>query len=163
MPKGIKGFQKGHRHSIETRIKIGLANSKQIKFICNYCKKESSDRPSHYKRKKRHFCSMRCYANYRIEFMKPDEQPTWKGGITKETQRGRGNKKYKMWQQMVFERDGFACIICKSKQQIEAHHIKSWAKHIKLRYNVDNGETRCIEHHDRSKKNENPELLKEPR
>ena len=162
MPKGLKGFQKGHRTSLETRLKIGIALSKQIKFHCLYCKKESSDRPSHYTRKKKHFCSMICYSNYRMEFMTPQEQPTWKGGITKKTQIGRGNKKYKMWRQMVFERDGFKCIVCESKELLEAHHIKSWAKYPTLRYNVDNGETRCIKHHDRSKKNnENPELLKE--
>ena len=101
MPKGIKGFKKGHKHSEETKKKIGNANRRQIKFLCAYCKKESFDRPSHYKRKKLHFCSMKCYANFRMEFMQPNEQPTWKGGITKETQRGRGNKKYKMWRQMV--------------------------------------------------------------
>lgn len=30
MPKGIKGFVKGHKHSLETKNKIGLANSKQV-------------------------------------------------------------------------------------------------------------------------------------
>ena len=162
MTKGIKGFQLGHKHSSETKEKIGLANRGiWTKFYCNYCKVKSEEQQSHYKRSKKHFCSMRCYANYRMEFMKPEEQPTWKGGITQETQRGRGNKKYKIWQQMVFERDNFACVVCKSKEKIEAHHIKSWAKYPKLRYNVDNGETRCIKHHDRNKKN--PELLGGPK
>ncbi len=33
------------------------------------------------KKKKRHFCSMICYAKYRKEIMPSNEQPTWKGGI----------------------------------------------------------------------------------
>lgn len=32
MPKGIKGFRFGHKHSEKTRKKIGDANRKQIEF-----------------------------------------------------------------------------------------------------------------------------------
>lgn len=158
MPKGIKGFQKGHRHSEETKRKIGLANSRSISFKCDYCGKKSKTKSSAYARKNRHFCSTKCYSNYRIEFGQPSEHPRWRGGITRETQRGRGNKKYKMWQTMVFERDGYKCIWCSSKEQIEADHIKRWSEHPELRYNVDNGRTLCIKCHNKIR-NENPELM----
>lgn len=79
MPKGIKGFQKGHKHSEEVKKKIGDANSRQIYFKCDYCGKESSDRPSHYARRKRHFCSTQCYSNYRKERLPLEEQHAYKG------------------------------------------------------------------------------------
>lgn len=64
MTKGVKGFRIGHKHSEETKKKISNANKNQIKFNCDYCGKLSSSRPSHYRRKKKHFCSQRCYALY---------------------------------------------------------------------------------------------------
>jgi 5-methylcytosine-specific restriction endonuclease McrA len=79
MVKGVKGFQKGHKHSLETKIKIGNANRNQIYFNCEYCGKESSDRPSHYARKKRHFCSIDCYSKFRIELLPFNEQHAYKG------------------------------------------------------------------------------------
>ena len=55
----------GRKHSEETKKKIGDIHRRQIKFNCEYCKKESSDSPSHYKRKKNHFCSQSCHSIYR--------------------------------------------------------------------------------------------------
>jgi len=159
MSKGIKGFVKGHKHSEATKKKIGDIHRRPIYFDCTYCSKHSITKLSHYKLKKNHFCSTKCYANYRLEKMKPYEQNSWKGGITKETQRGRGGKLYKMWQVMVYERDGYSCVNCCSKEQIEAHHIKSWSKYPKLRYNVDNGKTLCIVCHNKTRGYENKELL----
>lgn len=54
----------------------------RIYFNCQYCGKERSERKSHYDRKKKHYCSRDCYANDRRDNWKPEEQPTWKGGIT---------------------------------------------------------------------------------
>ncbi len=161
MPKGVKGFIAGHRHTQATKDKISASNSRKVKFNCDMCGKVAHDKPSSYKRKKRHFCSQRCYSNFRMENMQPNEQPTWRGGITKETQQGRGCKKYKMWQRMIFERDGFKCVWCNSKERIEADHIKRWATHPELRYNVDNGRTLCLSCHNKTRNKkyyENPEL-----
>lgn len=79
MPKGIKGFQKGHKHSEETKRKIGLANSRPYKFKCDNCKKQSITRLSHYKRKKRHFCSIKCYSEFRKNKLTFEEQNAYKG------------------------------------------------------------------------------------
>lgn len=73
MPKGIKGFQKGHKHSNATKQRIGDALRKSIEFKCIYCDKKSLSPPSHYKKKKNHFCSILCYANFRLEFGIPEE------------------------------------------------------------------------------------------
>lgn len=158
MTKGIKGFRKGHEHSEETKRKIGLALSRKHNFNCDYCGKGGQTSPSHYKKKKRHFCSTKCYANFRTEFMQPHEHPCWKGGITSMVQRGRGGRKYRMWRTMVLERDGYKCIWCDSKEQLEADHIKRWSDYPKLRYNVDNGRTLCLKCHNKIR--ENKELIK---
>lgn len=81
MTKGIKGFQKGRIVSEETRRKIGKANKGiWIKYNCDYCKKPSSERQSHYKRKKRHFCSVGCYSLFRKYRLPKTEQHAYKGG-----------------------------------------------------------------------------------
>jgi len=78
--KGIKGFQKGHEVSQETRLKIGNANRGiWIKYNCDYCGKECEEKESHYKRKKRHFCSMQCYSAYRTNILSLTEQHAYKG------------------------------------------------------------------------------------
>ena len=77
--KGVKGFQKGHKHSEEVKKKIGDANRNQIYFNCDYCGQLSSDKPSSYNRKKRHFCSMVCYSGFRKNKLPMEEQNAYKG------------------------------------------------------------------------------------
>lgn len=66
-------------HSEETKKKIGNALRKPMFFNCKYCGVESFDKPSAFKRKIRHFCSMDCYSKYRKEYMVFTEQNTYKG------------------------------------------------------------------------------------
>ena len=73
------GFEKGRKHSEETKRKIGDANRKQIHFNCDYCGNPSSDKPSSYKKKKRHFCSMSCYSGFRKHKLPWYEQHAYKG------------------------------------------------------------------------------------
>jgi hypothetical protein len=54
--------------------------SKPIKYNCYYCKKECEEKPSHFNRKKRHFCSHSCYSKYRKEFLPTKEQNSYKNG-----------------------------------------------------------------------------------
>lgn len=61
---------------------MGYNKNPRIKFNCDYCGKESSDKPSHYKRKIKHFCSLTCYAIYQSKVQPKEEHPRWKGGIT---------------------------------------------------------------------------------
>jgi len=49
-------------------------------YKCDFCGKDSFDRPSHYKRKKRHFCSQNCYSLFRKELLPKEEQHAYKGG-----------------------------------------------------------------------------------
>ena len=70
------------KHSEDTKKKISEALSRKIEFSCDMCGKKSYDRPSHYKRKKRHFCSMDCYSEFRKTKLPKEEQHAWKGGAT---------------------------------------------------------------------------------
>jgi hypothetical protein len=58
------------------------------------------------------------------------------------------DKKYLQWRSGVFARDNWTCQTCgKRGITLEAHHIKSWAKYIKLRYKLENGVALCLECH----------------
>jgi len=51
-----------------------------VKYRCDNCGKLFWETPSHFRRNKRHFCSMKCYGEYRSKKMRPEEQPNWQGG-----------------------------------------------------------------------------------
>jgi len=73
----------------------------------------------------------------------------WKGGISRAYKTGYYSIEYKEWRKKVFERDNYTCQKCfdKSKKYITPHHIKSFAKYPKLRYEVSNGITLCEDCH----------------
>lgn len=79
--------------------------------------------------------------------------PRWNGGITPEHLKIRWSKKYKDFRDKVFERDNYTCRFCKRKRKIgdrvvlNAHHIKSFAVHKKLRLIMSNVITLCRECH----------------
>jgi hypothetical protein len=80
-------YPKGKPVSSETRLKMSLSQkismakySNQIEFKCDYCASLSSEKASHYNRKKRHFCSMHCYSAFRKEFLPKEEQHAYQNG-----------------------------------------------------------------------------------
>ncbi len=59
-----------------------------------------------------------------------------------ETAKKRNNYKYREWRKEVISRDK-KCVICNSKSNLQAHHIKSFAQFPLLRFNLENGITMC--------------------
>lgn len=68
----------------------------------------------------------------------------WKGGITPENRIGRTSAEYRAWQGAVFHRDNYTCQVCDVYgEYLHADHIKPYAHHSELRYDVENGRTLC--------------------
>ena len=74
----------------------------------------------------------------------------WKGGITPWYLKIRLSKAYKDWRKAVYERDGYACVLCDTKgtgRNLNADHIKPFVSYPELRLDVKNGRTLCIDCH----------------
>lgn len=69
----------------------------------------------------------------------------WRGGITSANALERASKKYEDWRLAVFERDRYTCQLCGDNKggNLNAHHIKPFAKFPELRFVVSNGSTIC--------------------
>lgn len=83
---------------------------------------------------------------YRDGVLKPRfgaDNNLWKGGIATLQNSLRQTAVYKEWRKQVYEKDSFACQHCGTNVDLHAHHIKSFAKHPDLRYEVSNGITVC--------------------
>lgn len=81
--------------------------------------------------------------------VRKENHPNWKGGITPLNILLRGSRKYSQWRVEVFKRDNFTCQDCGDDKggNLNAHHIKHWAKYPELRFNIENGKTLCKECH----------------
>lgn len=82
----------------------------------------------------------------------------WKGGITKESEKIRCSMEYKQWRDAVFKRDNWSCVICGDRNYLgrirtlvlNADHIKSFAHYPKLRFDINNGRTLCLDCHQKT-------------
>ena len=96
----------------------------------------------------------------------------WRGGVNCENDTLRHRAEYKKWRTFVYERDNYICQCCgKRGNELNAHHVYSFAFNEELRYNIDNGITLCVECHESAKegsfhniygtKNNTPDQLRE--
>lgn len=73
------------------------------------------------------------------------DNPNWKGGTTTLYEKIRSSRDYALWRKAVYERDGFACVLCGDDKggNLEADHILPFAHYKELRFEVGNGRTLC--------------------
>lgn len=73
----------------------------------------------------------------------------WRGGVAKSNKRIRESLRYRLWREAVFKRDGYMCVIGGKAhgKELNADHIKQFAYHPKLRFEIRNGRTLCVECH----------------
>lgn len=92
------------------------------------------------------YCSKECYNKNRINMPRKEQHWNWQGGISLIND-NRDSTEYKQWRNQVYKKDNYKCVICGSKEKLNAHHKKSWKEYPELRYDVDNGETFCEKCH----------------
>jgi len=141
-----------HRAKISnTIVSLGICSGENnpnyrrgsLQRSCEYCGAEFSYLAYRPKR----FCSRQCSAM--VNRMFGEDHPGWKGGIGDEKhEHKRMHTKAKEWRNAVFSNDGYKCAVCGScKPRIHAHHILEWSKYPDKRYDLNNGVTLCVRHH----------------
>lgn len=91
------------------------------------------------------------------EMRKGKGNPAYKGGVSHPNELVRKSREYKKWRTSVFERDDYTCQKCGIRSGngkavvLHADHIKPFAHHSKLRFEISNGRTLCIECHRKTK------------
>lgn len=86
----------------------------------------------------------------KMALFKPGQAPWNKGlgTISSENEKARKTKRARDWRKAVYERDDYTCQDCKTRGgQLHAHHIKPFAQHPGLRYELSNGLTLCEDCH----------------
>jgi len=67
----------------------------------------------------------------------------WKEYITPQNQLIRESRTYKDWVVAILKRDRYYCRLCRSRKNLEAHHIYPFRAFPDKRFDVDNGITLC--------------------
>jgi len=156
-------FQKGHKHSEETRKKISESNKGQENSI-EHRKKISRTLIGH-----KH--SKETIEKIRIARAKQIITPEHKEKISlgkkgrpyikdrtqlKKSNRPRTDSASSYWRLEVYKRDNYKCRLLSDEccGRIEAHHIFNWKNYQELRYLLANGITLCHKHHPRKREEE---------
>ena len=133
---------KGRRHTEESKKQMSESNKKNPRRYWLGKKRSEKDR------KKMSESKLKNPTRYwlgkdRLD-MRGENNVGWKGGMCRERVRIWHSGKYQRWRKSVFERDNYTCQECgKRGSKLEAHHIKSFSKYPKLRFELSNGITLC--------------------
>lgn len=138
---------KHHFCSLQCRF---VGQIKHIKKACFVCGKEFEIHPSDMAKSMNggSFCSQGCAKVFQSTRQTGKNNPCWKGGVTKEYTLIRTSPKAREWAKAIFQRDNFTCQKCGVRgNTLNAHHIKDFANHTELRFDINNGITLCEKCH----------------
>jgi hypothetical protein len=146
---GIKTNNKGYKHTPEARASMS-ATRKRLGI------KPPSPKGRAWKPESLSKLSAslkKAYANPELrrkisKLQKGERAYWWKGGLTPALVAIRNSSEYKQWRTAVFERDNYTCKMCGVVGgRLNADHIKSFARHPELRFDIENGRTLCVPCH----------------
>ena len=144
---GSDGLKKKSRRAMseETKAKIGKANSRPYLYMCDWCGEMARTRPSHYRKKIKHFCSQECYTEYK-KTIPSEMNPRWDGGVSdteshrrwkrKNPERlahlkarryalkkgAKGSHTFEEWEEMK-KRYNYKCAECLEEKKLTKDHI----------------------------------------
>lgn len=122
---------------------MGLRN--RVKIKCSNCGKLMERTPS--EKGKFAWCSPDCRHEVLRKQYLGKKSSFWRGGVFDKNLEARNSNEYKRWRYKIIRRDK-ACQNCGSTKMLHAHHIKSFAKYPKLRFDPSNGITLCKKCHE---------------
>jgi len=146
--KNISKGKKGVKFSEEHIKNLSLSHKGQISF---WRGKKRGSMPEWWKEKIR-TSNIGAHTDF-TNFRRGPQNNMWKGGVTPINERIRKSIEYKFWRKSVLERDNYTCVLCEIKSEkgkfvlLHADHIKPFANHIQLRFDINNGRTLCIPCH----------------
>jgi hypothetical protein len=76
-----------------------------------------------------------------------EEANNWQGGKRSERLQLMARDEYKQLRKLVFQRDGFKCVLCFSNKELQMDHIKEWCNYPELRFEAANCRTLCFTCH----------------
>ena len=144
--------------SDEWKEKIGKSNlgiKQSVEQIRKRVEKNTGQRRTEEQRKRQ------------SEAQKGEKSWSWKGGISSVENRIKIGIEWRLWRETVFGRDGFTCQKCRQiGGTLHPHHIRNFAKHLEIRFAIDNGITFCknchrLFHHIYGNRNNNLEQVLE--
>lgn len=87
-------------------------------------------------------------AHFTSERVRGSANYFWKGGITPLRNVIYNSERYKQWRNAVFKRDNYKCCNCGYRvRHIESHHIKPFSEYPECVFDIDNGQTLCVDCH----------------
>ncbi len=139
---------------------------------CLECGKEFRVSPSMKRLRNIERCSKACWAKALSKRQRGAANSQWKGGIASGERRPRACAEASAWRKAVFARDNWTCQACGARSRkgspvkLNADHIKPFATHPELRWDLSNGRTLCVECHKKTdtwgntkKKKETPVII----
>lgn len=133
----------GRKHTEESRRKMSLARRGK-KHAPTFVNRKHSEKT----KEKMRASAILAWKKTRHKRV-GENNPNWRGGITKERTKVWRSKEYQLWREAVFKRDNYTCIIGGKSHgnKLQADHIKPFAHFPELRFAIDNGRTLCIDCH----------------